>query len=1435
MPTASMATNGKKRHTVSGLSLTQLRQQIRSWNNGSDHDADADLKKTSQPPEQAPPDKRNVDNTARSTRSTDAWIHIKGDSDSDSDGEDVFLSPKQGPSFWDKGEKAKILAPIDPENELEQIKKDRDELRQQLTKAKSELDVARRQKELMENTDLEGQFDELARIAREQEEKSADDAMTVGTEDAVKNIQKTREDVLEEEIEKLKEQAAMDSEKLKESQRQVEWFQKEMTAMFPDNSSVGSSETNIITNTSGAQTTTEDLVSADMAESMEASNLMNPITEDSIYLSSIFENYTPDQIRRASITLAKGIVPDGQRRGSIKATKKRGSVVQIDEESIKPTKKRGSVVKMAEESIYLSKVFDNYTPSESSTTQPVIEESVDLKTPSNESTNESKKQDISSDPSNKHLKLLHKQRMELEQRVQQLMHEMGIMRIEQKKQQKDKQRAEIQVWQLQSDLEKQQKKHERALGKTERQLEEWKAKSTSLEADLDEGRKLAEHLKARRETERIERQEMSQKFEQLEREKNELSDNLDKRCVDFESEKGKLTKEIQTLENKLAALSEPQISDPDMPRDEGSWKKLILQVQRLEAERDASTQKESALRAQLKTMIEQEKESKSDIASLEDRIRVLQTFLDASFSVSPKEDRQRELRKEYLSAHPRSEGEGERNQQELDDVDLANTVNPESPENGHNVDHTSESTKSENDTFYDAPQKTNETSAPIDLIPPPDSPKKPDIDDASISSDAVVHNLHSKLEEEMGHLVQKRKQLRRLRAATTEDPMGVGKLGPVNEQDFDTERTEYFELTESEKAKADDETRKKLQEENSRLGTALESANYKKAQLEIELGDALEKVTISANRIDALEAEVCIHQSSVEKYGKEKDELTEKLLITENEAVSLKNKISELDEEKKSLDATLLELKEALDATESAVFDKEELHRRQLDDIKKELAKSTMDNRDDEAHLKQISDLEAKLLLVQEESKSNIQVLSKNLEGVLAERNTLESKLEDACKELEEVKASESVLRTAAQDIVEKLESIEKLSEAKELETVELEKMLAEKNQRIADTIKELEEVKTSESALRTALQDIAVKFESIEQLSQAKELETVELEKEIAEKNQRIEDLEENLSSKGRRLEQAAMQMSELENEIFERDQEIEKLDAKRLEIQENASKQLIEMESLLGKDGEDIDKLEEEKAKLQELVQSQEHQIEKQQGRLAEASMQLSEMESELFSKDEEIEEMELKINAMKALNAQRSEGSESSEVSKESQGRHAESSNQTIQNQLERQLQNVSKLTEQNDMWQLKLEKAYDEKEELLECVSSLQTELASLRKELEESNEKIKELNAINERLQEDLVCATEADEKNRVRISQMEEQKEALSEELESAMDNLTALQKQNGNSRKATAADTAASSPSMAAASRSNKRTKRDTSNEELSLNDLRQQIRSWNNDNNKN
>ena len=99
-------------------------------------------------------------------------------------------------------------------------------------------------------------------------------------------------------------------------------------------------------------------------------------------------------------------------------------------------------------------------------------------------------------------------------------------------------------------------------------------------------------------------------------------------------------------------------------------------------------------------------------------------------------------------------------------------------------------------------------------------------------------------------------------------------------------------------------------------------------------------------------------------------------------------------------------------------------------------------------------------------------------------------------------------------------------------------------------------------------------------------------------------------------------------------------------------------------------------------------------------------------------------------------------------------------------------------------MQLEKACEEKQELLDCVCELNTEIGSVRKELRESNEKIKELNSINKQLREDLLCATEEDEKNRIRISQMEDQKEVLSQKLESTLDNLAELLKQNEEVRE---------------------------------------------------
>ena len=1437
--------NDTKPATSNRPSPRRIRQYMRNGSNkgssdsggdsgGDDGDDDGD-ERASEPPSAGQHEssvKANGDSTNAEASSNALWMALAEGNDSESDDDELFQFPKQGPIPWNEGQEPNIPMPSDPirstalESELVEVKMDRDILRLQLSEARAELDIARstlrmnvldledqlrnlkqserRQSELEENALLEEEIDRLARLAREQEEKKAadgnrdtvdGDGVTVSSEGAVKSStnstgpfwgkveelllpqeehsqksrstelehvpkeRKLREHELEKEIRKMKEQAQVESKKFEESQRQVRWFQKELKAMFPqegDASSLSSSDENTV------------------GENNSLKNQSDDNQDNAAHMEKIEESNTDGKGGEHK----SGASTDGTFDGASGSSK----------------------------DSWIDKTF---LPSDNS-----METSTDG----------------SIQDSNKHVKLLHKQRLELEQRLQELLDEIGTLRLRQRTSEHEKQQGHTQVLQLQTDLQEQQEQHRIELVEVQRQLEKWKGHSDTLQTNLKQRHNLAEQLTARSQLERKERQELSRRVEELELEKNEWKNILEKSRVDSEHKNGYLKRAMESLEIKLqensadsqnlngnssetlpleevnsrqsqAALSEPQISDHDVPRDEESSRGLLDRIRGLEAERESHTELERALREQLKNITEQEKVAKTEAAAAEDRVRVLQTFLDASFSASPKKERQCELEQEYISVHSQNHVEVEKNQGESPEVlskssnNPANVVNSDSPKSAKNVELNSDSIKAEDDDFNDTQQRTSELSAHLGQIDSLESLtrtlKLPDIDEQSISSDAVVHNLHLKLEDEMENL-KKRKERRRARAVSSgptsdqgidkyrtllDSTSGLLQMKPkaidvggdqiriINEQDFDSERSEDFQLTQIEQSEADNEFRKKMEEENSRLGTALETANYEKAQLEIELGDALQKINDSTTRIQTLDSEIAEYRSSSELYKIEKSEFTKNIDIARDKTATLITSISEIEEEKKSVEATLSTFKESLDAKEKIIIQNNESHRIKLEEMKKALSESLGAREENHTNANQISDLEAKIMLMGAESKANIELLSSNLDSVLEERNILDLKFRDACKELDECKESESELREAAQEIIEKLESAQ----------------------------------------------------DDIEKLSQTKELESNELEKAILKKNQRISDLEEDLSCKGRRLEQASIQLSELENEIFERDKEIEKLDAKRLQFQENASNQLVELEKFLEKDGQEIEMLKEEKAKLQDLVQNHEHQIEKQLSRLTEASLQLSEMESEIFAKDDEIEEIELRMNAMQVLEAQRSEFLQDSEVEKKSLEHQLESSNKTIQNltsqvesikqekesekteaqrlliedgkkakeilsrqnQLDRQLQNVSKLTEQNDKWQLKLEKSNEEKQELLNGISDVKIELTSIRKELEDSNEKIQELNAINRRLQDDLLCATEEDEKHRVHISQMEDQKETLSQKLESAMDNLAELQKQS--------------------------------------------------------
>jgi hypothetical protein len=1078
--------------------------------------------------------------------------------------------------------------------------------------------------------------------------------------------------------------------------------------------------------------------------------------------------------------------------------------------------------------------------------------------------------------SSHHVKLLHEQRLELEGRVQKLMDEIGTLRQGQITCQHEKHQSDTQVVQLQEKLQQQQEQYRLELVSVKRQLKEWKGRSDLFQTNFEEERNLAEHQNILSKLEKQERQQLSERVEQLELQNNELKDSLEKNRIGSEHEKGYLRRTIKSLEKKLGdvpcdsqsdvsnksngdiapsdkdssrqtqeVLPVPQIRDHEFSKDEEAWKGLLDRIQELEDDQKARIDSELSLREQLKNMIEQGKETKDQLASAEDRVRVLQTYLDESFSASPKRDRQRELHEEYLSAHSRISDEDENSQKESQKMvsDLSKTTdstfNSERTKNMETAKVKGESPTTVDGNFVVIKESRSELSSDPSENNSPDSRAKAlklrDTEERSINSEALVHNLHLKLEKEMGHL-KKRKERRRSRAKYTEplsdknagkyrsalnfatdflqsepkdSDADTGKASSIaipkieadvttrqelpTDSDVNSEQTSMItervddRKDESNETSIASESLKQMQEENSRLTTALKGSNNIKAQLEFKLQDAMKQINESIDQVETLSAEIMQCRWSLEQSERGKSEITERMDIIRKEAEILKSDISRIENDKKVLEATLSKLKEDLDvkdrtiiendesnqmkleemkkAVDKSILENNELHRTKQEEMKQALEESRMTREEDHANVDQINHLEAKILLIETESKSSIEIISKKLDGVVEERNNLELKFHDAAKEIDKFKQSESSLKSALRENTEKLETAQ----------------------------------------------------DEIQKLTQTKGAESTELRKTISDKNQRIADLEEDFSCNGRRLEQASNQLSELENELFARDEEIEKLESTRLQMQDDAIKQLVDMEKFLAKEAKEIDRLEEEKSKLQDSVQKYEHQIEKQVGRLAEASMQLSELESEIFAKDDEIEEMELKMNAMQALEAQQLEMLQDSENQKKKLEETLETAKQTIQNltsqvekvkqereiqktesqrllvederknkeiqsrqnQLNRQLQNVSKLTEQTDKWQLQLEKAYDEKQELLDNLLDIKNEVDSLRKELDESNEKIKELNAINTRLKDDLVCATEEDEKNRLRISQMEDQKEALSQKLESAVDNLADLQKQN--------------------------------------------------------
>jgi len=1374
----------------------------------------------------------------------------------------------------------------------------------------------RRQTELKENALLEEEIDELARLTREQEKIAikeegnaaatqrgvdninlsveCNDGSTVSTEEAVvlssasssksrvkgcetenkkslSNVHKEsvarsenalkesklKEEVLEKEVRQLKEQAQVQTQKFEEAQRQIKWFQQELKAMFPQ----------------------------------EGDSMSKPI----IYEVDSEKNET-DVVHLETIIESKAERKDEEGKGDCDITSDSNEDDNCSNKCLKESSKVDDVdpsVHVISGNDKLSSSYVNFCPPEGAAQRP-------SNTALTSSTSNDTSMEELSQSSSKHIKLLHEQRLELEHRLQHLLEEVGNLRLGQNKYQNEKQTSDAKILELQTELQEKQKQHQLELVLVESQLIEWKNRSDLLQTNLEEERNLLESQNARSRLEKQERHKLSQRVEDLELQRDEYKNKLQKNLISFEHEKGYLKRAMQSLEKKVQdkpdsnsemlitnkedtirleekelnstqpAISKQQVSNDEIPETEEKLKQLLDRIQDLEADRETRIESERTLREQLHCITEQEKEAKSQALIAEDRVRVLQTFLDASFSASPERERQLELDQKYFSVHPQSNGkdidEHEKSQnttlenkksagiavetesvktESTKDIEVIDVENQSVRTEGDNntstsaVGITTKSESTENIEFIDSENEAGKTEDAQENVETPSigttqniSPdssiltsKLPDTLEQSGNSDDLVHNLHLKLEEEMGNLM-KRKERRRSRALSTEPPndrkaeQSSTRLLPVlPEVDATTKEQQKNEIAETQ-----DELRMKIEEENSRLKTALETINYNKAQLEIKFEDSIKQINDFTNQIDELNTDIKESRFALKESEKEQSDLIEKIETIRNEKAVLEKKLSENKEEKKTYEGTISKLRKDLDAKNEISLENDQSYRKKLEEMTQAVNESQKAIECNQISTEQIKDLQAKIIRVETESKGTIELLTKKLDTAHEERNALELRFRDTSRQSDESKQKDLLLETTVQNSTEKLEAaqdeLRNLTRQKEEEDSKFTKIITEKNQLIDGLEK-----------------DISCNERRLEQAS----LQLSELESELFESGKEIERLDAKLQqvqdNSSKRLEQASLQMSDLECELTERDKEIESLGIKCQEIQDNASKrleqaslQLSEFENELSerdkeierlnakqKESNEVDEPEYEKSKLDDVMKRYEQQIEKQMSRLAEASQQLSELESELFAKDDEIEEMELRINAMQALEVQRLESLQAAEGENKQLQEKYDSTIETIQsltsqveemkqekkieqaeaqrlmvendqknkellsrqNQLDRQLQNVSKLTEQTDKWQLQLEKSQDDKQELLKRVSEIVRDKTSLRKQLEESNQKIEELKSTNSQLQDDLVCATEEVERKSQRIFQIEEQKEALSQKLESAIDNLEDVQKQH--------------------------------------------------------
>jgi chromosome segregation ATPase len=1505
----------------------------------------------------------------------DSWMSLAMSNDSSDNGNSIGSINN---NTNDNITRSVILEKENLEGELADVQLDRDIMRQQLLDARAELVGARtslrdhitdlehqlrtfqqsqqRQTELEENSLLEQELDQLARLTKEQEEKtqlaiaakereesfhsssidggggdsvnydsfsiaSMDGASSihiadsssperhsarlykervVELEDALKQ-RKFRENILEKEVRQLKKQAQAESEKFKETQRQVQFFQEELQAMAGQEESLSLSQ---------------GIVRGTYSNNIDSDNDNVDNTTD---LGIILED-------------SDGGNDDGEVN---KEEDDNDNHLEIDKE-----------VANDDNADVNDDIVGRNITAESSSSPPSSSNSREY---------------------SNHVMILHQQRLELESRVQALLDEVRTLRQDQGTFEHEKQQHSIKVQQLQTDIQQQQAENQFEKILVERQLKEWKDRSDSFQQELQEERNLAEHQHVNT---RLERHEWHRRVEELEINKSELEEKLKKDGVQFYHEQGLLKRAVQSLEKEVQDASVASVTNID-DNDTASQSQalshkehegLVDRIKILEVDIKSREESEHTLREQYKDMTEQAKDAKNKAAKADDRVHILQTFLGVSMSASPSRDRQLELEQEYFSVHAQIDDKVKNKLQVVSEDETQGAAkidgNPFAGHTGNSDYHNA----IKDETFFeiqeeackfsvDSAQKLSTESRARIL-------KMRNMEEQSKSNNALVNNLHLKLSQEMEQLKQRKERRRERSISSTSPDQSVRKYRslldassnggitfknekndidpnaaatdisrsskevslpealPVkingqiesgqsvdsaeHHRDTDLNRTEILEIVETdqpniskgdnypdlftqtathikdrelvssdrvtlegteseslqcvadyedrlqtanvkvnrlqkelseaqtilkdallehseyqgklieksaaqesleaelselkcEKEDLESKLKEKAKVENELIGdlikrqaAALEAVNDDKARLEIQLEDAAKQTKSSVDQVNAL-------RSQITEYC---------LLLDQNEAekMALREQISEKEKEKSLLEAsyaskltaeqsflskmeqieiTLVESRKERDALEvelereraefiqvQSTFhaEKDDNTKIEIERLLEEKVKSLEEEKEilSLTHKDHCEALGRKIILLETDSKANIERLSIGMESVLEERNLAELKVHDANKLLDESKERESTLERSLQEALHELKSsqdeFQNMSKTKEHENTE---------------------------------------FESKKLFHQAT----------ILEKNQLITDMEKDFSCSGKRLEQASMKLSELEKELFERDEEIESLDAKRQQIEDKASKQLIEMENLLQEHGEEIDRLEEEKSKLQDSAQKYEDQIEKQVGRLAEASLQLSELEGELFAKDDDIEDIELKLNTLQAVEAQRVEALEDLESQKRDLLKQLENANAQIEeikekteiekteeirrvsiekeqkdnelvmkdNQLNRQLQTVSKLTEQTDNWQQQLDIVHDEKKELVDNLADVTKQVASLREDLKEANEKIDGLNSIHIQLQDDLLCATEEEDKNHHRISQMEEQKEALSQKLESVVDDLAAI------------------------------------------------------------